>query len=185
MTKIQQAIANHIKAHKPEMGTAIALVGLTALVAAVLVPLTFIGHFKTPMQNWMNHTLKIGGTRWMWIAGGGSAATALALGAFGLSFRKPKAKNDEQPPTSTPPPATPVITAPAAASSADANPVASPVVTPPSPVPAPGRRVAEEGIPAGWVKIVFDDPNDSYYWNDDSQQSVWFKDEIPVPKQKS
>ena len=66
---------------------AIAMFGLTAIAAAILVPMTLVGQFKGTMQSWMTHQLGAVGQRWYWIAGGAGVATA--IGIIGLAARKP------------------------------------------------------------------------------------------------
>ena len=71
----------------------VTLLVLTALAAAVLVPLSLYGNFKAPMQNWMTQSvLKHAGARWIWIASGGLVAIALGAGLIHANRQLEQAK---------------------------------------------------------------------------------------------
>ena len=84
---------NYVADNKAK-SAAIFFLGITAVAAAILLPMTFTGKFSPGMKNWMSHNLRIAGTnmgdRWMYIAGAGAFTTL--VGGAGLAillFKKP------------------------------------------------------------------------------------------------
>lgn len=128
---------------------AIAAFVTLTVAAAVLLPMTLI---KTNLRDAMQGWMNhpLSGAGRRWHWIVGGAAGAVALGTAGLVFREPGKPVSRPAAQTTQPPVGLALCEPL--------PVA--VILPP-----------------GWRQVT--DRNGTYYWNDETQQSEWFKEDIP------
>ena len=88
--------ANYIVDHKAK-SAAVFFLGITAVAAAILLPMTFAGKFSPAMKNWMGHNFRIAGAnmgdRWFYVAGAGGVSALLGSAALIIHLsQKPQRK---------------------------------------------------------------------------------------------